>query len=815
MSPLVSCLYLALLSLPGLADQFAAPEFHKPFTNPTDDPELPRVLIMGDSISIAYTTTVRRALKGKANVHRVKGNCADSGRGVENVKEWLGDGNWDVIHFNFGLWDWYGWKQERGTTPERFAGHLEKIVKVLSTTDAKLIFATTTPPCDEAESKIKVVITEQEAQTFRDAALAVMEENGVLINDLYSAISPDRRKYTLGKKDVHWNAAGNQLLGKRVARQIAHVLEHPGDLYPPAEKRKPSPGKTIYHIDPIKGNDDHSGLKPGLAWRTFARANQLLLAPGDRIEVIAPGAFAQTLALTGAGTAAAPIEVCFAPGRYDFHPDHAFRSIYHISNTNDDAEGRKAVGILLAGAKHVRLSGPDATIFFRGKMIEVCLDGCEDITISGLSFDYHRPTVSELQVEKIEGEYVDLKIHQDSAYKIEDGKIIWLGEGWHETGGLGQDLDPSNHRVRRVVDPLKNLSFEEIAPFHVRGRGKHRLKLEHIYQIRNPFRDCAGVFTRRSKNITWQDVHFRFLHGMGLVNQFSENLTFDTVTIAPGRKSGRTTAAWADGIQVSGCRGKLLVKDCLFSGAHDDAINIHGTYLRVVERLSDHQIKVRFMHKQTFGFMAFNPGDEVGFMHSDSMAGFQKNRVTQSRLISPVDMILTLEKAAPKTIRKTDVLENLTWNPEVEIRGCKVRRIPTRGFLVTSRGKVVIENNEFLATQMSGILIDADARGWFESGGVRDLTIRKNSFLDCGEPVVSINPQNTVPHNAVHQNIRIEENKFVLRGKTAVQAKSAKGLRVAGNRIWADEKLDAARSVKTADCADVVITGNVFGPFAE
>ena len=325
-------------------------------------------------------------------------------------------------------------------------------------------------------------------------------------------------------------------------------------------------------------------------------------------------------------------EVSFAPGRYDFHPGQAFRRNYQISNTNDDPEGGKAVGILLAGARHFRISGPGACLVYRGKMIEVCIDRCQDITISDLQFDYHRPTVSEFTVAAVGAGYVDLEIHKDSHYRIDDGQITWQGEGWSYKTGLAQELDLRTNEVWRRRDPLQGLTLEEIKPFVVRARGKHDMRPQRVYQIRDTRRDCAGVFTRRSRNITWKNVNFRFLHGMGLVNQFSENLTFDSVAVAPAETSGRTTAAWADCIQVSGCRGRLLVKDCLFSGAHDDAINIHGTHLRVVERLSDRQIKVRFMHAQTFGFMAFNPGDEIEFVRWDSLMTYGPNRVEEARL---------------------------------------------------------------------------------------------------------------------------------------------------------------------------------------
>ncbi len=170
--------------------------------------------------------------------------------------------------------------------------------------------------------------------------------------------------------------------------------------------------------------------------------------------------------------------------------------------------------------------------------------------------------------------------------------------------------------------------------------------------------------------------------------------------------------------------------------------------------------------------------------------------------------------------QQNDVLENVTWTPEVEIRGCRVSGIPTRGFLITTRRRVLVEDNEFLNTHMSAILVEDDARGWYESGCVRDMTIRGNRFIRCGEPVIHINPRNTVANDSVHRNTRIENNEFVLRGATSVsattvRARSTKGLRVTDNTIYSGREAKDGLSWQTSDCADVLIEKNVHLPLSQ
>ncbi len=151
MKTFLSILFSILIASPHAANaqntNKQTDPFEDPFANPVDAPGLPRVLIIGDSISIGYTPRVRRQLDGIANVHRPTTNCRWSAFGAEHIEGWLGDSKWDVIHFNFGLWDWYGWSQEEKSTPESYAKSLESIVqKMKAKTDATLIFAITTPP---------------------------------------------------------------------------------------------------------------------------------------------------------------------------------------------------------------------------------------------------------------------------------------------------------------------------------------------------------------------------------------------------------------------------------------------------------------------------------------------------------------------------------------------------------------------------------------------------------------------------------------------------------------------------------------------
>jgi len=173
-----------------------------------DDPKLPRVLLIGDSVSRGYTQPTRKVLAGKANVHRAPANCGPTASGLKNLDAWLGEGKWDVIHFNFGIHD-------RATPAADYVKRLEEIVVRLERTGAKLIWTSTTPiPDNPAQKQTAASIIEKNA-----LAAEVMKKHGIPTDDLFGAITP-RLAELQNPNDVHFKGEGYDFLGAQVGEAI-------------------------------------------------------------------------------------------------------------------------------------------------------------------------------------------------------------------------------------------------------------------------------------------------------------------------------------------------------------------------------------------------------------------------------------------------------------------------------------------------------------------------------------------------------------------------------------------------------------------
>lgn len=520
----------------------------------------------------------------------------------------------------------------------------------------------------------------------------------------------------------------------------------------------------------------------------------------------------------------------FPAGRYDFWPDSAAETHYYISNSSSEKEypvKNQRVGILLKNLKNVTIEGNGSTFIFHGKMITWVIDSSENITLRNVSINYERPGMSEITIKEVTPQFVIATVHPDSKFFIQNGKLQWYGEKWtpREHGFFAALVKPKASTVSyNSWAPFHNSKAEEIAPLTIKFTGdfsKFKADTGDVLTIRDAIRDYVGVFQNRSKNIRLKNINMHYMQGLGIVSQFCENLNYDSVFVEPRQGSGRVIASSADGMHFSGCRGQISINHCRFYGLHDDPINVHGTHLKVTEIVSPTTVKLRFMHHQSYGFLPFIPGDSIAYLHSKSLQIFSHGIIQSAKMISEREVLVEMQQALPKPLVVGDAFENITWTPALTIKNSRFAGTISRGTLVTTRRKVVIENNEYYRTGMHAILIENDASGWYESGPVMDVTIRNNRFIECGHNqqggnyTIKINPEahDWVKGYYVHRNIKIENNYFKVYSPAVLQAYSTSGLLFTNNKIEKSNFLSIKKELPAINlkaCTGVVIKNNRF-----
>ncbi len=227
------------------------------------------------------------------------------------------------------------------------------------------------------------------------------------------------------------------------------------------------------------------------------------------------------------------------------------------------------------------------------------------------------------------------------------------------------------------------------------------------------------------------------------------------------------------------------------------------------------------MQDMSEGMIWGRPGEEIGFIESKTMHTAANGTMKSFEAISRSEFIIELTNPLPDGIIEGYVIENLTCTPDVEIRNCFFGSCRARGLLVSTPGKVVIEDNVFESSG-SAILIAGDANAWYESGAVKDVLIRRNEFrYPCNssiyqfcEAVISIDPEIPTPdmRHPYHRNIRIIDNTFHLFDYPILFARSVDGLVFSNNTLIRNTTYQPYHyrkdGITLESCKNVTVSGN-------
>ena len=505
---------------------------------------------------------------------------------------------------------------------------------------------------------------------------------------------------------------------------------------------------------------------------------------------------------TSAQTAVAK-NLTLPKGRYVFLSKKAEEREVFISNTvavdeykeNEKPNIRK-IGFAIENVKNMEIDCNDSVFIIDGNMTNIFINNCENIVLKNLTVITVKPNLHKITVVKASPFYVTFEIDAISDFKEENGEYYWYGTDYkmnftdfQDSGWWMPTANPDNffHIKRSGAHPFQGASnIRQISDrvFNVRYLLPKNFIEGQIFYIFPIIRDQVGILIDKSRNITLKNIKQDYNKGFALIGQNSENITLENLDFSPIKDSEIDFCSIADFMQFSMCRGNIKVRDCNFDGAGDDVCNVHGIYFKIVES-NKNELTVKFPHPQTYGFECIKEGDTIAFVDPETLIEVGRTKVSKASLRDGYYYdITTSTYDAP--LGSGGVIEVVSASPDFEFSGNIINRVVTRGVLATTRGKIRIENNKFLNTGMSGVLISDDAKEWFESGCVNDVVIRGNAFINCEEDAILIKPENEKFEGPVHRNILIENNLFVLKNTHAVNVSCSSDVVLKGNTYAGD-----------------------------
>lgn len=500
---------------------------------------------------------------------------------------------------------------------------------------------------------------------------------------------------------------------------------------------------------------------------------------GGVLDVSLFGAFPDdnkddTLAVRAALTqakASGASKLVFPKGRYDFYPEMAFERYQYISN-ND--EGLKRVAFPLIDMKRFEIDGQGSSFLFHGFLSPFTIDTSRAIVLRNFSVDYVRPFHSEGKILQVTDAFADLAISEEYPYSVENGLLKF------------HDGKPKKERTLYPVsamlefDPVKretayrardnwigdDIRAEDLGNRHVRVlREKLTGTPGNVFVFGPNHRLVCAIVISDSSDVTIDDVTLYHCGGMGVLGQRSRDLTVRRMKVTPAPGKDRIVSITADATHFVNCGGKVTLEDCLFELQKDDATNVHGIYVRVVNRLGPAMVDVKLVHPQQYGFDFIGEGETLELVKGPALTTYANPVVKKVERLNKEYTRLTFKKPLPDQVEIGDALASVKQYPELTIRGCTIRGNRARGILLNSRAKTVVENNTF-HTAGSAILFEGDARFWYEQAGVSDCLIQNNVFDNCnygvwGRALIEVGAGITPAFRAAsryNKNIRIVGN---------------------------------------------------------
>ena len=503
-------------------------------------------------------------------------------------------------------------------------------------------------------------------------------------------------------------------------------------------------------------------------------------------------------------------ELVFEKGEYHFYTEGTHVGEFVTSNSGS---GVKHVAFPFVDAKNITVDGNGSVFVFHEGVFPFLAYRAENITVKNFTMDTFLLPYCEFDIVSKDDNGFEIRIDKNiTPYKIEDGHIVFLREDKIlTTADRKLSLHAvAVHKVMYLFAGDSTASTENLpAQFMLTDAEDRGDTIYFKYRDNNPSKSFYEVgeamtinleemrerhcfYAGYSDGVTIEDVTIRRGAGMGVLGMVTDNITVKGLK-TDRAYHGNLFSTTADAMHFINCSGKLQILDCDINAFMDDVCNIHGTY-NIVEEVSDDGITVRYGHEAHARQRQYKKGDILHIINNETLDEVATAKFVSLEEITDDGMkyFLKLEDVSDfSAIKNGFFVENPDRMPEVLVKGNKFGMYPH--FRISGAKKMVCEENYLYGFQTAFYICDL-AVYWYESGRVKDLTIRNNVFDNSSKPdygafiSVGVSGHKSEDAPLIHDGIKIENNKFTGVKSSVLSAGGVKNLKFAGNSLVSCDK---------------------------
>ena len=459
-----------------------------------------------------------------------------------------------------------------------------------------------------------------------------------------------------------------------------------------------------------------------------------------------------------------------------FKEDTVFRDDPEYYCTQPRFSKGHDIAICIENKENVTIDLCGAVLKLNGLLQPFVIANSTNITVKNVTVKHDRSFMTEMILKDRGENFLRCKVKDGFPYEIKDGRFIpcspyFRDETLDEAIVFMQEFDTDTLKgiswpvvligsldKKRAALPWGGtvpmmLAYEDNGDVVFKGENLPDYKVGSTLVLCMDNREISSLTAFNSEKIRIENYRILNGLGMGILPVYCKDMTIDGLKMFYDETSPGIASNTADGLHAVALKGDLVIKDSVFNGTIDDALNIHSNYY-AFESKSGNTINIRCCGP-TDTFKIFGEGDTISVKDGHSMYEKATYRILKAERTDGKTLKLTVDKEALDH-NAGDLVENLDTNPNVLIENCSFAKSNTH-LRFQTRGRITVKN---VYTELE-LLFTGDTNYWYEASPVNDVTFERIRF-ELDKPGVLSIPEfrSCEEEKYYHKNIKIADCSF-------------------------------------------------------